>query len=226
MKNADDMPKVAGMTEKDLPGAAVPAAGVELPAREKAAANPALRTEPSATTLATGSTAADRASALGDTSSTASISGPANTDLHLRALERTHDMVALHAMRLSESNADSLRLVIKPGAGLQLSLELRQHEGTIEAQAILHQGDFGQLNQHWSELQQRLQQRGIRLAPLVNQDHSAGHGGSQREQHQPANRDPLYASAFAEFALGGSQTDSSARRAARPAAHRGWETWA
>ena len=47
------------------------------------------------------------------------------TDVRMRALDRTHDMVALHALRLVESKADVLSVMIKPAVGMELSLELR-----------------------------------------------------------------------------------------------------
>ena len=96
----------------------------------------------------------------------------------MRAVERTHDMMALHAMRLVESNSDSLSVVIKPAVGTELSLELRQRNGGVEAQATLTRGDHQFLSQHWPELQQRLEQRGIKLAPLGGEtDFSANDNG-------------------------------------------------
>ena len=87
-------------------------------------------------------------------------------------------------MRVNDVGTDSLQVVIKPGAGTQLSLELRQHGGGVEVQAALQQGDFKHLSQHWPELQQRLEQRGIRLAPLTD-DGTLANGGSGTFQTKP-----------------------------------------
>jgi hypothetical protein len=150
-------------------------------------------------------------------------------DLRTRALERTHDMIALQTMRLVDAKVDTLHVVIKPGAGLQLSLELHQHGDVIDAQAVLQRGDFGPLNQHWPELQQRLEQRGIQLAPLSNGDNTAtnfGSGGFQSSPHGFNHPDPLEASAFAEFALAGPAARSSVPALTTTAIHPGWQTWA
>jgi hypothetical protein len=148
--------------------------------------------------------------------------------LRVRALDRTHDIMALHGMRLKESNTDSLHVVIKPGAGLQLSLQLKQNGDGIEAHAVLQRGDFNQLNQHWTELQQRLEQRGIRLAPLGHENSAASNGNEnfQRQPHPPAEQDSLTVGAFAEFAHAVAGGGSSAARVSQVAAERGWESWA
>jgi len=150
-------------------------------------------------------------------------------DLRSRALERTHDMVALQGMRLTDSKLDSLSVVIKPGAGLQLSLEMRQHGDTIDAQATLQRGDFGHLSQHWPELQQRLEQRGVRLAPLAGGENSttdSGMNGFQQPKRDFTSHDPLAAGAFAEFALASSPIPATAASTKFTNARRGWETWA
>jgi hypothetical protein len=177
--------------------------------------------------IATASDAAANSLTSGQTvSATSSLDGPlvcSNViDLPARAMERTHDMVALQALRLVEVKSDSLQIVIKPGAGIQLSLELRQRADGIEAQAILQQGDFSQMNEHWAELQQRLEQRGIRLAPLTGDENAAAFGGNnqfQKQQQRPSNeQDSLAAGAFAEFAM--------ITPPASAAPQRGWQTWA
>ena len=46
--------------------------------------------------------------------------------------------MAVHAVRMVNTNLDSVQVVIKPGAGLQLSLEMRQrgHSGESVDQMI------------------------------------------------------------------------------------------
>jgi hypothetical protein len=132
------------------------------------------------------------------------------------------EMVVQHAVRMNGSSGDSLQVVIKPGAGTQLSLELRRHGDGVEVQAVLQQGDFGHLNQNWPELQQRLEQRGIRLAPLTGDvNFTAGNGGHsfQQKPNQPAE-------ALAEFTPAFSMAGTFARPTASATTHRGWETWA
>lgn len=223
MKNTDNAPKIAGDLEQSLPGVTVVAAA-QSPAREKPAPKAVSRMESPETTAVGNSSAVDRAPAVLESSSSSLISASSQTDLRVRALDRTHDIMALHGMRLKESNADSLHVVIKPGAGLQLSLQLKQNGDGIEAHAVLQRGDFNQLNQHWTELQQRLEQRGIRLAPLGHENSAASNSNEnfQHQPHPPAEQDSLSAGAFAELALAG----SSAPRFSRAAGQRGWESWA
>jgi len=164
---------------------------------------------------------------MSPTSTSAAGSTHSTGDARLLSLEKTHDLVASHALRLSHSEGnESLRVVIEPGGGTRLSLELRLHNGEIEAQALLHRGDYDFLNSHWAELQQRLEQRGVHLAAL---ECSAQSTTEQRQSHQPSqqgNDEPPTRSAFAEFAFDGSMEDSPAARRGRSKTYKGWETWA
>jgi len=143
------------------------------------------------------------------------------TDLQLQALERTHELVASHAMRLENVDRDTLTVVLKPGAGTQISLELRQNSDGIQAQAALQQGDYQHLNQNWSDLQQRLDQRGIRLGPLLDQ---GSFGNGSNEQSKPQPNQPAESVAGSEFA--GVRTSAKMNPAVRAKAAAGWETWA
>jgi len=229
MKNTGKMNEIAGLTEKVLPGNAGLAADENNLPRP---AIPPLATASNGPMAAYSDSAAhvqQSSSALGGASASSAIISPV-VDLRSRALERTHDMVALQATRLVESGSDTLHVVIKPGAGMQLSLELRQQGDGIEAQAVLQRGDFNHLNQHWPELQQRLEQRGIRLASLTGNETaltSDGQGGSQpHSQPESPDADGLAAGAFAEFALSGPALPSPTPSSASRSSHRGWETWA
>jgi hypothetical protein len=161
----------------------------------------------------------------GSTTSTQSVAEPVGNssadDLRLQTLERTHDLVALHALRLSDVGNNSLQVVIKPGAGTQLSLELRQRDDGVEAQATLQQGDFTHLNQRWPELQQQLEQRGIKLAALTGENNFDGGGSGffQSKQNAAAEMDSFSAGTLVVPVI-------TNELAARASAHRGWETWA
>jgi hypothetical protein len=229
MKKEENTGKVAGLGEQVLPGDVVATAREKtLPGRGNFivpfSAGAATADTPAANSLTTNQSVAATGSSGGTLVSSAMIDQP------VRAMERTHDMVAMHALRLVDVKTDSLQVVIKPGAGIQLSLELRQHGDGIQAQAVLQQGDFNQMNQHWAELQQRLEQRGIRLAPLTGDENSSAFGGSsefqKQQQRPPEEQDPLAAGAFAEFALAGAMFAPSGQPAAHAASQRGWQTWA
>jgi len=149
---------------------------------------------------------------------------PSLAEARLRALDRAHDMMALHAMRLVESKSDALSVVIKPSVGTELSLELRQRAGGVEAHATLVRGDREFLSQHWPELQQRLEQRGIKLSSLGGtSDFFAGNAGQFRQQQSSQEQAALQASAFAEFAAAAPTGGATARLAV---VHDGWESWA
>jgi len=149
---------------------------------------------------------------------------PSLTDARMRALDRTQDMMALHAMRLVESKSDVLSVVIKPAVGTELSLELHVHPEGIQARATLTRGDHEFLNQHWPELQQRLEQRGIKLAPLGGETGFSANGDHHFQRQQTAQEEAAQqASAFAEFAAAGANGGASARLAVL---HDGWESWA
>jgi hypothetical protein len=217
--------KTADSAGKILPGAAVAVARENnLPPRENFSAQTFARAGQMTANVTANSAPSNNPTDVAPLSadSTNSIASANVSDARSRALERVQDMVVLHATRLSESGNDLLQVVIKPGAGTQLSLELRQRGDGVEATATLQRGDFEHLNQQWPALQQQLEQRGIRLAPLVADGNFAGSGENnfQQKQNQFAESDSF--PTFAEVA----PVDSFAQPAARAGAHRGWETWA
>ena len=222
MKKNANTNKVAGLDGTVLPGDAA------RPARETVLPPPALPGPVRAADTNTGETNINLT--LPETCSSVDFSAaqtlailPSLTDARMRNLERTHDMVALHAVRLLEAQTDTLSVVIKPGAGTELSLELRQRNGSVEAHAVLSRGDFQLMNQHWPELQQRLEQRGIKLAPLGGEAGFSTDSGGSFKQQQPSSREleAQKASAFAEFVLAGRTLGATARLAVG-----GWESWA
>jgi hypothetical protein len=134
-------------------------------------------------------------------------------------------MVALNAVRLARSDAESLSVVIKPGGGAELSLELRQRNGVIEAQAVLQRGDFQAMNQHWPDLQQKLEERGIKLAPLGGENSfSSGDPGqfSRPQKDQSSEEAAQQASAFAEFTMAMNRGGATARLATVANANEWW----
>jgi hypothetical protein len=157
------------------------------------------------------------------TTAAAALEGLATTSA--RSLERTQDLMSLHALQLRASGADSLQVVIKPGPGMQLSLNLQMREGNVEMSATAPRGDFDALNRHWSELQQQLETRGVRLGSLTCSDQPAS-GDShsfQQPQRQQADDNTPPAPAFADFALLGSM---SLAPTIKTLSQRGWESWA
>jgi hypothetical protein len=153
-----------------------------------------------------------------------SVTLPTLGDTPLRTVERTHEMVAMHAVRLAKSDAESLSVVIRPGGGTELSLELRQRNGTVEVQAMLQNGDYQSLNQSWPELQQKLEQRGIKLAPLGGEANSFSSSGNENfsRQNSPREERAQQASAFAEFTVAMTRGGATARSAPASLGNEWW----
>lgn len=156
----------------------------------------------------------------------APVASSTAADTNARAVERTHNLMTMHAIQLRDSNAESLRVVIKPDTGMQLSLELRQRGDGIDARAILQQGDFNQLSQQWPELQQRLEQRGIKLAPLTPDNFS--HNDNQSFQHgqQPSAKRELPDELPVNFSFSTAKPKNATHSGQNPATNNRLESWA
>lgn len=221
MKKSENTNKVAGLDVKVLPGSAT-----EL-AREKNLPPHLVISPTNATENRPGDGNVNLPVASQATVETKGginvVDLPSLADARMRTLERTQDMVTLHSMRLVESKSDSLQVTIKPAVGTELSLELRERNGTIEAHATLQRGDFPLMNQHWAELQQKLEQRGIKLAPLDGEANFLANDNGNARQQAAQEEAASHASAFAEFATAGNWGGASARLATD---YDGWESWA
>lgn len=220
MKKAQKAQKTADLSLQNLPSDGTVTAGR---AETRAADAPAVDSQQVAS--ASNTAVVDNANGT-----QISVSAAAHTstidDARLSSLERTHDLVAMHALRLTPSGNDTLRVVIEPGGGTSLALELRFNNGGIQAQALLNHGDFEFLSSHWAELQQRLEPRGIHLAALASPTQSATDPRQfQQPGRQSADENPTR-SAFADFAFDGSMKDSPAARRGSLKTYNGWETWA
>jgi hypothetical protein len=210
MQKADNMHETAGVPEQNLPVDSAPAAKSS-------------RSESLDTTAATGGAVGRESASPGIASEGVS----ATTDPSIiRSIERAHDLMSLHALRLRDSGADSLHVVIKPGSSLQLSLQVRMRGGSVEIQARLNHGDFDFLSRHWNELQQQLGTRGILLAPLEQGEPTLGStlDECRNANIRPGMDDARSAEAFAGLASTRSLVIPPAPvRAKTP---RGRETWA
>jgi len=226
MQKADNTNEFSGLNEQKMPVApAVEPAGDDLPAK---AAHPRvaaykLQEEKSETATAPTPPSSVPVSETAESAAVASADWPSS----VRSVERTHDLMALHGTRIRESGQESLQVVIKPDAGLQLSLQLQMRQGAVEIRALLDRGNFEMLNLHWPELQQQLEARGIRLAPLATSDPTANGSNefSQHSQERHAEDQTRSAGAFADFALNSTLVPASKNKNRTPTP-RGWESWA
>jgi hypothetical protein len=224
MQMAEKTNGLSASAEQNLPVPPAGRAGEELPVKPIRSATFLPRSPDSEHSPISGSQASDSTSPA-QAASSVSESSPWPSMNPVRSLERAHDLMSLHAFRLRDSGADSLQVVLKPGPGMQLSLNLQMREGTVEMTATLHRGDHDFLSRHWSELQQQLEQRGVRLAPLHYSDQAAG--GDRSLYQQPDRRhtaeDAVPPEPITEFALAGVLKPAAATQTATL---RGWESWA
>jgi hypothetical protein len=225
MKKAEKTDEITALAEQKLPAAPADNGGtglpVELPRPIRIRFMP--RQDASELSKAPGSSMPGAADPLKSASDTLVSETP--DVVSLRSIERTQDMMALHAYRLRETGADSLQVVIKPGLGTQLALHLQMHDGTVDMTATLHRGDYDLLSRHWSELQQQLETRGIRLAPL-NHTHQPASGDSnpfQRPDGRNAGENAAPAEQLPDLALlSAAKSAPTIKTLVRP----GWESWA
>jgi len=224
MKKAEKVQKTADLSQQNLPSEGAVTAGQTDPKASQAPLTSPLADLDKVALATSGGHIEDKLAGSVET-----VSNPVNAataDARLTSLERTHDLVAMHALRLSQSGNDSLRVVLEPGGGTRLSIDLRFSNGGIQAEALLHRGDFNFLNTHWAELQQRLEPRGVHLGDLKCSDQSGGGQEQFKSPGRQSTEERPNRSAFAEFALDDEMSDSPAARRARTKTHVGWETWA
>jgi hypothetical protein len=219
MQKADKVNDFTGSTEQNLPVTAT-ATGSSISVKPAKAASSLFESTKDAS-VAIGSSF----SATDSTSGMDARVDQIFPNTAARNVERAQDIMALHAMRLRDSGRDSMQIVIKPSPDLHLALNLQNRDGVIEVTAQLQRGDYEMLNRHWADLQQQMEARGVRVAPL-NQNqtpgNSSGNASSQPRQN-PEDR-TTRDGAFAEFALSGVLVPK--RAATKATAPRGWESWA
>jgi len=103
-----------------------------------------------------------------------------------RAIENT-------VMSLRHTNEASLAVVVRPDGNTQLSLHFKLQHGHCEALAVLERGDFKSLSSEWAQLQGRLADQGIRLAPLVAEARISMSGGGHFASSRQQQDDPSFA---------------------------------
>jgi len=227
MKTAAKKTNFSGAKQK-LPGAAMVATGEVLPGGSRRVAAPvrvAVGVEP--VWLLSDGVSTDAGVAKGLWPGVVNL--PAGASGVPPYVERTREMISLQGVQVRAAGASEMRVVIKPEMGLELSLHLRLREGGVEVQAVLERGNFGLLNRHWPELQQQLELRGVRVAPLANAEPTFG-GGSEGSRHpttahgQPAGDDAELPAMAAALLPG--LTPAPATASASAISSRHLETWA
>jgi hypothetical protein len=221
MEKAENMNEFSGTPEQYLPAAAS-SATEEAPRTfvVRPASSTAREDKPESFSAFS---AVSTTTAPTDTFPTTTAQEPAS--ISLQSLERTQELISLHSVQLRASENDSLQVVIKPGADLHLSLNLQMRDGKVEVQALLHHGDFNSLSRHWEELQQQLETRGVRLAPLSDdRNHSQFSDLSQQPGGRGHTRESATRTgAFAEFSPSAVLVSKTSTKTI---SRNGWESWA
>lgn len=132
---------------------------------------------------------------------------------------------------------ETISMILRPDAHTQLKLELRHEGAAYQAEVRVERGDAALLGADWAQLQSRLEDRGIRLSPLVGAGlSSSGQGdfsstGERRQSFQESRTlQPDWLPTGASAATRRSSADPSSavsRQSVRfQSGARGWETWA
>jgi hypothetical protein len=222
MKKSDNPPQIAVRHEQKLPGNNPTGFGRSVRAggeRQSQASSGLGQVDVLASTTVT-----SNGPAVAANSPVAAPSGTGHgTEAQLQQLERTHDLVALHAIRFRASGTDTMRVVVEPGQGIRLTIEMKRQDGEIAAQALLQGGDFDYLSSHWAELQQRLEPQGVHLSALENSVQSTADKNTSDHPKRRGGQDS--GKSLNDFVFGGAMTESPVKGLRRKT-HRGWETWA
>ena len=96
-----------------------------------------------------------------------SASIPAESSTPVRTVEAVHRAIESTTVNMQRMAAASVSMVLKPDTNTQLALHVKWQQGHFEALAVLERGDFSSLGAQWTQLQHRLAEQGVRLAPLV-----------------------------------------------------------
>ena len=224
MQKAADMQQTTGSKEQELPGTSTTSSAEASPASLGKFTKAFALSEQTGSVLMTAGP--QRTTSLADLSASEEVVSAQPGNGAARSLERTHDLVSLHALRLRDSSDDSLRVMIRPGPGMQLSLDLHLRDGGgVEVRALLNRGDYAFLNSHWADLQHQLETRGVRLSPLSHSEQSASSQGFEHpRRRQDPNEDPA-SEALATLPFVNAAPAVKPRLAPLPATP-GWNYWA
>ncbi len=224
MQKAAEMQQTTGSKEQELPGTSTSSSAEATPASLGKSTKAFAPSEQTESVLMTAGP--QRTTSLADLSASEEVVSTQPVNGAARSLERTHDLVSLHALRLRDSSDDSLRVMIRPGPGTQLSLDLHLRDGGgVEVRALLNRGDYAFLNSHWADLQHQLETRGVRLSDLSHSEQSASSQGFEHpRRRQNPNEEPA-SEALASLPFVNATPAVKPRLAPLPTTP-GWNYWA
>jgi hypothetical protein len=81
-------------------------------------------------------------------------------------LEQVEGQIRTQVVEFKRVGMDSMSVVLKPDAQVELHLQLRMERGQVHVVAECKRGDVAALNEAWGQLQQNLAGQGIRVSAL------------------------------------------------------------
>ncbi len=99
----------------------------------------------------------------------------------VETVERLQRTFGDEVVRVKHNSEKSVSVVLRPQPGLQVTLHLQLLHGRVQASAELQEGSWAALSSDWGNLQKRLEDQGISLAPLGT---SVGTGTDSHQQGQ------------------------------------------
>ena len=150
--------------------------------------------------------------------------------------ERVGQLVNQQVVMIRQSGANHLAVSLKLDPHTELSLQLTNHNGQVEASVRLERGAVAGLENHWKDLQESLARQNVQLLPLENR-------ASPRTPASHSASDTVSASLFNESSQNPQGHSREARRdlppattvktvpvtnkaTTRTASRQGWESWA
>ncbi len=150
--------------------------------------------------------------------------------------ERVGHLVNQQVVMIRQSGANNLAVSLKLDPHTELSLQLTNHNGQIEASVRWERGAVAGLENHWKDLQESLARQNVQLLPLENRasprtpasdsasdtaSASLFNQSSQNPQRhsRDAQRDLPTATTVKTFPVTNKATPGTASR-------QGWESWA
>jgi hypothetical protein len=150
--------------------------------------------------------------------------------------ERVGHLLNQQVVMIRQSGANNLAVSLKLDPHTELSLQLTNHNGQIEASVRLERGAVAGLENHWKDLQESLARQNVQLLPLENR-------ASPRTPASNSASDTVSASPFNQSSQNPQRHSRDERRdlapvttvktvpetnkaTTRTVSRQGWESWA
>jgi hypothetical protein len=115
------------------------------------------------------------------TETTQGASALPERETSVETVERLQRTFGDEVVRVKHNSEKSVSVVLRPQPGVQVTLHLELLQGRVQASAELQEGSWAALSSDWANLQKRLEDQGISLAPL---EASVGAGTDSYQQGQ------------------------------------------